>query len=103
MGSDLSGRERRQHKRFVGKSYGVMFRKLVRPPETPSAEYFAAKSIDISKGGMRFLTVEKLEEDDRIEYFVHSASGKSGREGTATVLRVEQAGELCKVAVAFQM
>ena len=93
--------ERREHPRFSGKTYGVMFRKLVRPPAKSPDEYCSAKSLDISRSGMRFETDHALELGDRIQYFVHSPSGKSGREGTAQVVRIKQAGTLCQVAVEF--
>jgi len=101
VGTEEKPDERRRDRRFDTSIYGVMFRNLTTPPSTEQDAYYAARSIDISKSGMRFETEHPLNKGDRIQYFVHSASGKSGREGTARVLRVEQAANWYNVAVEF--
>ena len=102
MSEEYGGGERRRHRRFDGSIYGVMFRKITQPPSTTPGEYYAGKSINISKSGMSFETEHPIDKGDRIQYFVHSSSGKSGREGTANVIRVDRAGNHFKAAVEFQ-
>jgi len=102
MATEERDHERRHYERFNGKTYGVMFRKLGTSSAAEVDAYHTGKTVDISKGGMRFETEEPLEGGDRIQYFVDSPSGKHGREGTAQVVRAEQAGGWFSVAVEFQ-
>ena len=95
--------ERRREKRHDGKIYDVMFQVLGAAPSAAPADYHVGRTVDLSRSGMRFETETPLEAGNRIQYFVHSPSGKSGREGTADVVRVESAGgKWFAVAVRFR-
>jgi len=101
MADGESEADRRLHPRFDAGTYRVHFKKLDQPdPGGPDA-YELGEVVDISKGGMRFRTEHSLSDGDWIQYYVDSPSGKSGREGTAHVVRVEEEPPGIRVAVRF--
>ncbi|HUW58354.1 MAG TPA: PilZ domain-containing protein [Planctomycetota bacterium] len=95
------GDERRRHRRVEARIYAVKFRVLTVPPPLEPEPYRMGEVINLSKGGMCFVTRYPVAAGQRMQYFVDSPSGQSGREGIARVVRIHGESDGIFVAVEF--
>lgn len=95
------GDDKRRYPRVEARIYRVKFRVLTVPPPSEPEPYETGGAVNVSKGGMCFTTRRPVTVGQRIQYFVDSPSGQSGREGTARVTRVHGEPDEVFVAVEF--
>jgi len=98
---DRKFEEKRHFPRFETDIFWVKFRPLIVPPPAEAPAYTDGQVVDISFGGMRFTTKQSLAVGQRIQYWADSPSGKSGREGVARVVRIDETPKGFLVAVEF--
>ena len=94
-------RDLRRFPRLPGDRTPLRFRRVNSLPSGVPDVYHDAHLVDISKSGMCFETDHAITRGEKFEYRVASRGGKTDREGTARIIRVNRDPERFFVAVEF--
>ena len=93
--------ERRGYLRFDGQMTPMRFKRFNNLPSGEPDVFHDGQLVDISEGGMCFVTDHAITNGERIEYDVDAPIGKIRGRGTARILRIHQDPDKFLVAVEF--
>lgn len=101
VGDRRQGDERRSYLRFDGQMAPMKFKRFNNLPSGEPDTMHSGSLIDISEGGMCFMTDHPITGGERIEYEVDSPVGKVRGRGVGRILRIGQDPDRFLVAVEF--